>query len=1095
MKNFILAISVMFLGIVCITSAAIAQDPDIREIRPAVMLLVDTSGSMNNYDISSRSGMSPPTCSGNVHGRNTKNRWTSLVEALTGSFSDYYCTSINRRTSYPGAADQYYYMPYFAPSGTQIPNGVLDAYKDRVKFGMMTMDPVYGIEGPGVSSLSYFMPESVYRAREADVLGALGEYSYGTARPLSFPGCGTMYLVNGGARRAALPGESIVGGLISVGADSTDYITANDQVQSTLLAIRPYGGSSLDALLEDFSEWIQTDSDVIVGSDPLAACREKYAILISDGEADDFYRRIGCDTPGYTCPYRRAIDTAADLCRWDGLKCAGALDGLFTVSYTVSDPLARASMDTIAAAGGTGSSYLADNTAALLSSLSIVLDRAALGTTTRTTAAFISSRSGLSALGQQYEFTSGFHVGHTGVPWSGVLERTRYTCTGPHTTPLREPISRADSFHEILNSRDLSVRPRMLITAVDTLASMSQGVLINNVDAINQIPVSPTRGATRATGIHLVPLSRDSTDVSPGHLGFTVGTTDEKILLKRQLIDWLQGFTRPTARLGDIYHSSPTLSSPPNMDIVDESFNMWRHKPEITDRPTMLYVGTNDGIMHAFSAEDYVTADSIEFHSGDELWGFVPSSVLPLLQTAAISHQSLVDGTPTIRNVFFRRLPGAIANADIYHTVLVAGLRGGGPEYFALDISDPLSPKFLWQFTRPEMGNAMGRPAIGQVLVEINGILQERAVAIFGGGSGIRELSGMGTGRAVCPSPVSSRITYGPHGSTGRISRRCWLNSKGRSLYIVDIASGEVIREFNSGTIGSPMTGGVSIFTGATGTVSTRAYSSDDDGMLWRIDMSSTQPDSWTMMPVHDLYWSDPSLAGSVSQEPPLLSIDNSGDVVVILGSGNMDNLEGSELYRVASVTDRTVMTGLGGISFTPVLNWEIRLHPGEQVTGPMELFASNVYFSTFSSTDNPVNRCEWGGSKVWGVSYIESGATPAGYFSELGAPFPKSGLESSSAPGVFDQYFTDTSSNTLAVGVTIGTAPTCIVGTVTSDPYTGGSRYNVTEAGGGEFRIVTQLSGSTASIPGSSEISTFSIELPMPTSFTQVLSSISQVD
>ncbi|NDC38688.1 MAG: hypothetical protein EBZ48_11630 [Proteobacteria bacterium] len=189
--------SLIVLLVISITSllsnTAAAQEPDIREIRPAVMLLVDSSGSMN-YDMRSGSTTATsfaPTCTGNATAAgSTRSRWTAMVEALTGTFSGYYCTTVNRRI-YRGAADQYYFMPHYAPGGTQLTNGILDAYRDRVKFGMMTLDPVYGIMNARPESLNYLVSSSIYYARINDITGSEGEYSYGSARPISFPGCTT----------------------------------------------------------------------------------------------------------------------------------------------------------------------------------------------------------------------------------------------------------------------------------------------------------------------------------------------------------------------------------------------------------------------------------------------------------------------------------------------------------------------------------------------------------------------------------------------------------------------------------------------------------------------------------------------------------------------------------------------------------------------------------------------------------------------------------------------------------------------------------------------------------------------------------------
>ena len=273
--------------------------------------------------------------------------------------------------------------------------------------------------------------------------------------------------------------------------------------------------------------------------------------------------------------------------------------------------------------------------------------------------------------------------------------------------------------------------------------------------------------------------------------------------------------------MGDIYHSSPVAVGPPLLDIADESFNLFRRRPEVANRPTIVYVGTNDGVLHAFVAEDWQNPESGErLDAGHELWGFVPPILLPKLDAASSSHQIMVDGTPVVRDIFYRRLPNDAPDGDIYHTVLLMGFRAGAPGYFALDVTDPFNPEFLWQFvgdppsSGTPLGYSYGRPAIGQVLVDVNGTLQERAVALLPGGSGeLDDERVRTTGPVGCPAqgrgqpPVTSGTT------NARSRQRCWSN-RGRILTWVDIVTGEVIRTFDEDVFGAPLTGGVALYPG-----------------------------------------------------------------------------------------------------------------------------------------------------------------------------------------------------------------------------------------------------------------------------------------
>ena len=66
-------------------------------------------------------------------------------------------------------------------------------------------------------------------------------------------------------------------------------------------------------------------------------------------------------------------------------------------------------------------------------------------------------------------------------------------------------------------------------------------------------------------------------------------------------------------------------------------------------------------------------------------------------------HRYFVDGTPTIGDIYVN---GA------WKTILVGGLNSGGSSYYALDVTDPVDPKPLWEFTDTNLGLTYGNPVI-----------------------------------------------------------------------------------------------------------------------------------------------------------------------------------------------------------------------------------------------------------------------------------------------------------------------------------------------------------------------------------------------
>lgn len=70
--------------------------------------------------------------------------------------------------------------------------------------------------------------------------------------------------------------------------------------------------------------------------------------------------------------------------------------------------------------------------------------------------------------------------------------------------------------------------------------------------------------------------------------------------------------------------------------------------------------------------------------------------------------------TPTSFTYALGADPGA--NPDpVWKTILVGGLNAGGRGYYAIDITDPLAPKALWEFTDTNLGYTFGNPEIAKL--------------------------------------------------------------------------------------------------------------------------------------------------------------------------------------------------------------------------------------------------------------------------------------------------------------------------------------------------------------------------------------------
>jgi hypothetical protein len=169
--------------------------------------------------------------------------------------------------------------------------------------------------------------------------------------------------------------------------------------------------------------------------------------------------------------------------------------------------------------------------------------------------------------------------------------------------------------------------------------------------------------------------------------------------------------------IGDIINSTPVVvGSPPFFYPFNDYSNFLRN----TTRDTMIYIGANDGSVHA-----------IDLVSGQERWAFIPKSMQNKLNQAGLDplydrcapeycHQYYVDGSPVVGDVF-DLFDGA---GEEWRTVMVVGEREGGEAYFALDVTtgkafgDADPTKYLWEFTDDQLGQTWAVPAIERVAVD-----------------------------------------------------------------------------------------------------------------------------------------------------------------------------------------------------------------------------------------------------------------------------------------------------------------------------------------------------------------------------------------
>jgi hypothetical protein len=167
--------------------------------------------------------------------------------------------------------------------------------------------------------------------------------------------------------------------------------------------------------------------------------------------------------------------------------------------------------------------------------------------------------------------------------------------------------------------------------------------------------------------------------------------------------------------LGDIIHSNPVYIATPDAKFTTLN-GYTAFQTTYTNRAARVYVGSNDGMLHAFDAAN-----------GNEVYAYIPSMIigdLDKLSALPATHTYFVDGQLAEGDADFDNNRTTFA----WHSLLVGGLGSGGKGLFALDVTDPdlttlnattgsSDHKILWEIdgTDSDMGYIHGKPQIARL--------------------------------------------------------------------------------------------------------------------------------------------------------------------------------------------------------------------------------------------------------------------------------------------------------------------------------------------------------------------------------------------
>lgn len=355
----------------------------------------------------------------------------------------------------------------------------------------------------------------------------------------------------------------------------------------------------------------------------------------------------------------------------------------------------------------------------------------------------------------------------------------------------------------------------------------------------------------------------------------------------KQFVDYLRGdvthegkdslYRARAGKLGDFVNGNPV--------VVRDSVNLaYTSLPDASARADysaflvrkaardpVLFVGSNDGMLHAF--QDSKPSAAATKDDGKEIFAYVPRAVLPNLRKLASKdygssgnfHQFFVDGSLAETDVFVNA-PGD--STPSWRNYLLGSLGAGGRAVFALDVTH--SPSLGADTVRWEI-DAASYPDLGHVTAPIEaGVLPNgKWVAIFGNGAYSTD------GKAV--------------------------------LFVVDLQT-RAVQTLEVDASGSNGLGGVGLVRDSTGVI-TALYAGDLKGRLWKLDYSATAASGFVKSGSSALF--EARNAAGIAQPitvPPAVFKHSRGGNLVVFGTGRLYteiDAESADLQSLYGIWDK----------------------------------------------------------------------------------------------------------------------------------------------------------------------------------------------
>lgn len=542
-------------------------------------------------------------------------------------------------------------------------------------------------------------------------------------------------------------------------------------------------------------------------------CQKSYVVYLTDGEPtsdNDANGDIGTMI-GHACAPPSAGNNPPgngqctdDLAAWmanTSTDLSSSQTGnqnalTYMIGYGATVGAGSTYLNTVAAAGGTGAAYMAADAATLADSLEKIFADIDNRSQTFTTPSISVNAFNRTQTGTDL-FFSLFRVEDT-PHWNGNLKK--YTLKGSAIVDANGAPAVTSGF--------FSAGSTSIWSATQDGANVTDG------GAVSRLPDPPnTRNLYTWTG-GTKDLTSGANALVDGNGALTNAMLNVPDAANRQAaLNWARGYPNgdtantPVKSMGDPVHGQAAIVT---------------YGGTAADPDTVVFVPTNDGFLHAIKGTSNTAAGG-----GVEQWAFIPPELLPRLNTlrsiTAGAHTYGLDGDIVVLKSD-QNHNGIVDGSD--YVWLIFGMRMGGTNYYALDVTDPTAPKLKWSVGAaqlPGVGYTWSTPVITKVDTTTNAD-PNKLVVIVGGGYDVDQ--------------------DGPPPRTGTVVPYS-ADDVGNHVYMLDASTGALL--WSAGPTGAStlqvpkMTNSipsrVSVIDRDSDGFADRLYVGDMGGQIWRFDV------------------------------------------------------------------------------------------------------------------------------------------------------------------------------------------------------------------------------------------------------------------